>query len=239
MEGSLNKKVLTVFWIVLLVHCVFLYLELPYVAVTKPMLTPLLLLYLLMNDRFIGRPMGKFIFYIGMFLAFFGDVLLIVITDTFFLSGMIAFMVMNICYSISFLRLNPMGFRFSFAVIFTMAFLAFSGYSICSFLADELGDYRDPIIIYIFTVSAMITTAVNVAGNPVYQSLAVRTFIPGAFIFLVENTLIALNRFHFNSDKNIYVAVMLTYGIAQYLLVRGIAKAYPSFEPGATSGLTD
>jgi hypothetical protein len=74
-----------------------------------------------------------------------------------------------------------------------------------------------------------------VAGNPVYQSLAVRTFIPGAFIFLVENTLIALNRFHFNSDKNIYVAVMLTYGIAQYLLVRGIAKAYPSFEPGGSA----
>jgi uncharacterized membrane protein YhhN len=102
MEEFLNKRLLTIYWIVLLVHCTFQFFVLPYRAVTKPMLVPLLLTYLLLKDGNIGKPIGKSIFYIGLFLAFFGDVLLIIINDTFFLAGMIAFMLMNIFYSISF-----------------------------------------------------------------------------------------------------------------------------------------
>jgi uncharacterized membrane protein YhhN len=230
MEEFLNKRIFTIYWTILLVHCCFLYWGLDYVAATKPLFVPLLLLFLLLKDRAIDKPFGKFIFYIGLFLAFFGDVLLIFINDTFFLSGMIAFMMTNLCYSISFSRLSPLRWKNSLPVFITLIMLAFVGYSLDSFLKAKMGDYRVPIIVYMCTVSLMIACAVNIAANNELRRLALRYFIPGAMIFLLENTLIALNRFHFNSDKHLYVAVMVTYALAQYLFVKGISKAYPSFE---------
>ncbi len=58
------------------------------------------LLYLLLTDKNIGKPTGKLFFDKGLTLAFFGDVFFITINDTFFLTGMIACMLMNIFYSI-------------------------------------------------------------------------------------------------------------------------------------------
>jgi uncharacterized membrane protein YhhN len=100
----LQRRILGIYWLVLLVHCVFLRLGLPYVAVTKPLLVPLLLTHLLLRDNHIGRTPGKFVFYVGLLLALFGDVLLISINNTFFLSGMIIFMIVNICYAFCFLQ---------------------------------------------------------------------------------------------------------------------------------------
>lgn len=230
MEEFLNKRIFIIYWSLLLVHCCFLYFELDYIAATKPLFVPLLLFFLMLKDRAIDKPFGKFIFYIGLFLAFFGDVLLILINDTFFLSGMIAFMMTNICYSISFSRLSPLQWKNSLPLFITLIVLAMIGYTVDNFLKNELGDYRVPIIIYMCTVSLMISFAVNIAANIQLRRLALIYFIPGAAIFLVENILIALNRFHFNSDKFIYIAVMITYAVAQYLFVKGISKAHPSFE---------
>jgi hypothetical protein len=46
--------------------------------------------------------------------------------------------------------------------------------------------------------------------------------------------LVAVNRFHYNSNKDIYVLVMISYATAQYLFARGIEKAfipYPASAP--------
>ena len=45
---------------------------------------------------------------------------------------------------------------------------------------------------------------------------------------LIENILVAYNLFHWGKDKDIYIIIMLTYGTAQFLLVKGIPKVYPS-----------
>lgn len=47
MDAFFRKRTLTLYWIVLVVHCVFMYFELPYIAVTKPMFVPLLLLHII------------------------------------------------------------------------------------------------------------------------------------------------------------------------------------------------
>ncbi|MES2003361.1 MAG: lysoplasmalogenase [Bacteroidota bacterium] len=226
MEAFLYKRTLAIFWIVLLIHCLFQHFQLPYVAVTKPMLVPLLFVFILMRDQNISSPRGKFFFYIGLILAFFGDVLLIFINDTFFLSGMIAFMLMNLLYGTAFLHMNKLSIRSIVPVGITVAFLAFIGNAFYQFLGDDMGDYKIPILAYMFTISIMITLAVNVAGNNKYRKATVSYLIPGVLVFLIENVLVAANKFHFGHDKDIFVAVMLTYGLAQYLMVKGIVKAY-------------
>lgn len=226
MEEFINKRAITVYWIVLLAHCIFQYYELPYRAITKPMLVPVLLLYLLLTDKNIGKPVGKLLFYIGLFFAFFGDVFLVIINDTFFLTGMIAFMLMNTFYSISFLQLNKFRIGKSWPVIIITVMLLIIGYDLFRFLKDDMGDYKIPVMIYMFTVSVMIIAAVNIAGNIQYRKVALNYFIPGAFVFLIENVLLSLNKFHFEGNKDIYLTVMVTYGVAQYLLVKGVSKAY-------------
>ncbi len=230
METFLEKRTLTIYWVVLLIHCIFQHYQLPYVAVTKPMLVPLLFLNILLHDNNIGKPAGKFIFYIGLILAFFGDVLLILINDTFFLSGMIAFMLMNLFYSTSFLLMHPLKIKNSPVLMLTIAFLAFIGYAFFRFLGDSMGNYRIPIIAYMVTISIMVVLAVNVAANTRLRKAATNYLIPGVFIFLIENVLVAANKFHYDHDKDIFVVVMFTYGLAQYLMVQGIAKIYPKNE---------
>lgn len=230
MEEFLRKKALTLYWITLFIHCFFQYLHLPYVAVTKPMLVPLLILNIILHDHNIGRPAGKFIFYIGLVMAFFGDVLLIFINDTFFLSGMVAFMLMNLLYSISFLYLNRISLRSLLPISLMMVLLFFTSYAFYGFLGEELGDYGMPVLIYIITLSIMLILAVNVAGNDAYRKAATSYLIPGTLIFLLENILVAANKFHFDRNKDLFVLIMFLYGLAQYLMVKGIAKAYPQYK---------
>lgn len=225
-DRLMKRSVLIFFWIALLMHCLFQYLKWPYVAVTKPMLIPLLLTFLLVRDNNIGRPAGKFVFYVGMFLALFGDVLLIAINDTFFLSGMIAFMLMNLCFSWSFIKLEPLRWRKMLPLIITAVILFFIGDWFYRFLADEMGDYAIPVLVYMVTVSLMILAAVNIATGKTHRKAALQFFIPGALVFMVENAFVALNRFHFDSDKDVYIGIMFGYGLAQFLFTKGIEKSY-------------
>jgi uncharacterized membrane protein YhhN len=225
-ERLMRKWVLVFFWIALATHCLFQYMKWPYVAVTKPMLVPLLLTFLLVRDTNIGRPLGKFVFYVGMFLALFGDVLLIAINDTFFLSGMIAFMLMNLCFTWAFIKLEPLHWRKTVPLLITTAILFFIGDWFYHFLADEMGDYAIPVLIYMITVSLMTLAAVNIASGRTYRATALQYFIPGALVFMVENAFVALNRFHFDNDKNIYIGIMFGYGLAQFLFTKGVEKSY-------------
>jgi uncharacterized membrane protein YhhN len=231
MEAFLRKRVLIIYWIVLLIHCILQHYHTTYVAITKPFLLPLLILYLFLHDDNIGSPAPKFIFYIGLFLAFFGDVLLILINDTFFLSGMIAFMLMNITYSISFLLMTPIRLKKILPALLTFIALFFIGYYFYGFLKDDLGDYSMPIVAYMITLSIMVTASVNLVTNTVYQKSAIRYLVPGAIVFVIENVLVAFNKFHYNRDKDVFVIVMITYGVAQFLMVTGISDIYLKKKP--------
>ena len=226
MEYKLKHRVLTIYWMVLVLHCLFQYYELWLRAITKPLLVPLLLMFLIQDDGYIGRPIGKFIFYIGMFLAFFGDVLLILINDTFFLSGMIAFMLMNLCYTFCFLTIQPLRFRSLLPLMGTLLLLYMLERIFMDFLGNSLGDYRIPIMVYMISLTLMICAAVNMAGNPLIRKTALRFFIPGTVIFLLENALLAFNLFYFDRNKDLFIAVMLSYGLAQWLIVKGIHKVF-------------
>jgi uncharacterized membrane protein YhhN len=226
MEAFLKKRVLIIYWVVLLVHCMFQYFVSPYRAITKPLLVPLLITYVLLHDENIGKPLGKSMFYIGLFLGFFGDVLLIFINDTFFLSGMIAFMLMNIFYCISFLALNRLRIGKLLFFAASMVILLVIGLGLYQHLENGMGIYKIPVMFYLFTISIMVSCAVNVLANGRYKKAALQYLIPGALIFMIENILVAFNKFQWDGNKDVYIAVMFTYGCSQYLMVKGVLKTY-------------
>jgi len=227
MEEFLHKRVLAIYWIVLALNCVFLYFDLPYIYITEPLLVPLLLLYLFLNDNNIGKPAGKFIFYIGLFLAFLGDTMQIVINnDVFFLSSLVAFMLMNICYSICFFSLHKKGVRKPLPLLITCTIIFLLGYCFIDFLGGEMGDYKMPVIMYACTLCIMIALAVNVTRNKLYHQTALKYLLPGSVIFLMQNLILAMNLFHFGGHNQLYVFSIVPYGIAQYLMAKGILKVY-------------
>jgi uncharacterized membrane protein YhhN len=234
MVDHLHKKALTVYWVVLLLSAVALYYNPKYTAFTEPLLVPLLMLYLFLKDSNIGKPYGKLLFFIGLFLAFLGDVLQVVITnEIFFISSLVAFMLMNACYSVCFFSMFREGYRKPWPFIGSCILLAFCAVYFVDFIGDDnLGDFKIPLIIYIVTLCVMISLAVNIVGSKVYRSIALRWLIPGAIIFLIQNMILALNLFYFGGHNKWYVFSIIPYGIAQYLIAKGMYKVYSRFEYG-------
>lgn len=232
MGDSLHKKIPVIYWIVVLLDCSFLHFNLPYVAIAEPLLMPLLLLYLMLKDGDIAKPAGKFIFYIGLIFAFFGDVFNIVINNqTFFFISIIAFMGMNISYCISFYCLNRLRLNHLQPVVITAGILFCMGYGFVHLFGKEMGELKFLIIVYLFVFGTSISLAVNVAGNPNYRSAALRYFIPGTVILVAEHILLGFALFHFNHNIDVYAVVVLIYALGQYLIVKGMLQIYPHAVP--------
>jgi uncharacterized membrane protein YhhN len=95
-------------------------------------------------------------------------------------------------------------------------------------LNPYLGNLRLPVLFYMVIISIMSILAANTAAHAQFRGLALSCFIPGAALFVVSDSLLALNKFVFNIMW-LNMAVMLTYGLAQYFLAKGFAKATVRF----------
>lgn len=207
-----------IFLAVLLLHCGFIYLEMS----NSRLLTKLLLLPLLMGYLALQPGKTSPIVYLGLFCSFLGDLLLTRPGETFFLLGMLAFIGTHICNSIFFYRLQK-GFagkprNLALAIL---VLLAVSG-QVYYFLADQLGDFKIPILVYMAIISVMAVMATQTLVNPSVQKIGYTSFIPGAALFVLSDGLLALNKFLLHNTW-IDIGVMLTYGLAQYFLVQGFA----------------
>lgn len=223
----LRKYVILVYFLTIAANCIFLYYDLPYVAITSSLPVPLLLLYLFLKDPHINSPAGKFIFYIGLLFAFLGDVLQIVVNnELFFTSSLVAFMLMNGCYSIAFYQLNRGGLKKPFAFLVAILVLAVLGYAFVSLLEKEIGAYKVPLILYMSTLIMMTAFAIHAAGSEKYYQIAVKYLLPGTIIFIIQNIIFALNLFHLGGPSDGFIYSIIPYAIAQFLLVRGMEKAY-------------
>lgn len=225
--GELRKYVILFYFLTIFVNCLFLHYDLPYVAITSSLPVPLLLLYLFLKDPHINSPAGKFIFYIGLLFAFFGDVLQIVVNnELFFTCSLVAFMLMNVCYSISFYNLNRGGLKKPIAFLAAIVVLAVMGYAFVSILEAEIGAYKLPLILYMSTLIMMTAFAIHAAGSEHYYRIAVKYLLPGTIIFIIQNIIFALNLFHLGGSSDGFIYSSIAYAIAQFLMIKGMEKVY-------------
>ena len=77
--------------------------------------------------------------------------------------------------------------------------------------------------VYSIVLGLMVLTALNTIKNRSTKKLAAKYFIPGAIFFVLSDSILALNKFYstFNYSG---VVIMLTYGIALFLLGNGIIR---------------
>jgi uncharacterized membrane protein YhhN len=88
-------------------------------------------------------------------------------------------------------------------------------------LYNNLDGMRLPVIIYTIVILTMLEAAINRYGK--VNRLSFILVLTGAILFVISDSLIALNKFGFPFMFS-GVAVMTTYIAAQYLIVAGILK---------------
>ncbi|WP_179344888.1 lysoplasmalogenase [Winogradskyella ursingii] len=148
-----------------------------------------------------------------------GDILLMLVDNSqhFFTFGLIAFLIAHVMYVMVFLKhRNPNSKPFGFILI-----LLVYASSLFYFLKDGLGEMLIPVVIYMLVILGMSTSAYIRKGKVNVLSYGL-VFI-GAIFFMISDSILALNKFYQPlpfSD----VSIMVTYSIAQFLIVLGILK---------------
>ena len=151
---------------------------------------------------------------------FFGDVFLLFEGEVWFLLGLSAFLIAHLFYTFLFFKISrPIKFKILHAIIisFYSLFLSFLLYIIW----DSLEKLLIPVIIYGFTITIMAV----LAGFSTINTGKIGFFI-WVIVFVFSDSIIAVSKFLFieNIGYNFPFFIMLTYIVAQFLLVNTISN---------------
>ena len=148
-----------------------------------------------------------------------GDILLMFVDQSphFFTVGLVAFLLAHIMYIVVFLRhRNKQKSILSFVIL-----LLVYASGLFYLLKDGLGEMFVPVIIYMIVILSMATTAFMRKG--IVNSNSYNLVFIGAIFFMISDSILALNKFYQPIPFS-NISIMLTYALAQYLIVLGILK---------------
>ncbi|MFT5249001.1 MAG: putative membrane protein YhhN [bacterium] len=212
----MNKIVpLIAFIIFCLVDFFGIYLEKQMIInFAKPMLMITLSWYYYSNTKKINIH-----FTLGLFFSFLGDVLLLGTGETYFIFGLLFFLIAHIFYIIMVIKMirNTKPKEFIIACIpFLLLFIV-----LINVLYAGLGSMKIPVIVYAMTISFF-----GIVSLILYLQTKTKTsllLVVGVLIFITSDTILALNLFY--KKQSFYpLLIMLTYVLAQYLICRFVLK---------------
>ena len=189
------------------------------ITLTKPLLMPLLLAWLI---TLVGRwwPVPLRWLAVGIAFAWIGDLALMGEGDTAFHVGIAAFLVMQVCYLVAFLRVPGPGLVRAWKIALIPYVLIWIGINVV--ISGGVGDMRIPVLVYSAVALAMAVGALDLVLR-LPQPLAWRT-AGGALLFVVSDSLIAMTAFGPLTESAGWSAlIMATYVAAQGLIVTGFA----------------
>lgn len=187
--------------------------------VAKPLLMIMLLVYFFREARQ-PHPLKKWIFFALVF-SWAGDVLLLFQDRDpgFFLFGLVAFLIAHIFYILffHFIRVREEIKSRPWLLLIVVVYYV----SLIMLLSPYLGEMRLPVRIYGIVISFMLMLAIHMfySGN----KTAGRYMAVGAILFIISDSLLAINKFY-QSFEPAGLLVMVTYGIAQFLITEGAIK---------------
>jgi len=187
-------------------------------TIAKPMLMTLLAVVYLVS---IKKPFFWYVF--GLFFSFVGDVLLMFDGAKFFMFGLSAFLLAHVMYIKVTASFIP---KKSFGKIISSVFPFVLFFGILMFLIyPNLGEMLLPVAVYGITISTFgVVALVNYRNEKSTENI---WLIIGAIIFILSDSLIALNKFY--EPNEIYgVTIMVTYILAQYLICKAMIVKHSS-----------
>lgn len=188
---------------------------------TKPLLMPVLALWLSEDTRHHPPRFLKRMVFAGLAFATLGDILMMFSEQQlFFMLGLVAFLFTHLSYIGGFsairnldkgaLREQP---------LWLLPFVVFLAGLLWWLWPGIPEAMRLPVAIYACVITAMALSVANLAGH--VPAAVHRSMLFGAILFMLSDTLIAIHRFG-NALPSPGIAIMLTYLIGQFLIVRGV-----------------
>ena len=198
---------------------------------------PLIILFLLAYFMSSGVAKNKSFWLISVSLLFswFGDSFLMYqeLDSMYFILGLVSFLIAHVIYAISYFQLrwseadNPLlptqKLRHSITLVL-------AGVALVSILSPNLGDMRLPVTVY-----AAVLVFMAIAALLRYGYTPIRSFgliFGGAVTFMISDSLLAINKF-LEPYAHAGFWVMLTYCIAQYLIIEGVIYHLRDTKKGA------
>lgn len=186
---------------------------------SKPSIVIALIVFFMINAKNVSKVIKNTIL-LALFFSLLGDVLLLFDTKSeyFFIFGLVAFLIAHIMYCIAFLKerntkRNP---------LLIIALLL--GYAVLLFLKikSSLGTMLVPVTAYMIVILSMAISAYLRKGN--VTTIGYYLVFIGAVFFMISDSILAVNKFHTALPYS-NISIMLTYAIAQFLIVVGILKS--------------
>lgn len=223
MKPFIQKFGITIYLLILMLH-LFAQL-LGYTSIqygSKLVLLPLLMLFFYVQPFFATAAKTKYLILFGLFGSFLGDAFLL--SEAYFIPGMIAFMTTHIFNILFFHPLKPTigesKTKLYVSILCLAAFCAF----VYFFLKDAMGALIYPILVYMLLISTAAIYTVRASLNQQATTIANLFWTPGMLFFIASDAVLAFNKFYWSTQSpidNIGLVTMATYGIAQMLLVKG------------------
>jgi uncharacterized membrane protein YhhN len=184
----------------------------------KPLLIPVLFLLFVTELKGYASSLKTWIF-LALACSWFGDILLMFQekNSVFFLAGLASFLLAHIFYIISFHKIRIRE-KVKSNPLFLLLVVIYYGLLIW-WLNPFLGDMKLPVRIYGIVISFMFMLALHLLF--ISNKKAGRQIMIGALLFVISDSVLAINKFY-QSFEGAGITIMLTYGIAQLLIISGM-----------------
>ena len=159
------------------------------VLLTKPLLVPSLVIYYLSKNPHPDRGI-----LIALFFSFLGDVFLIKDTTLFFLFGLGCFLLTQILYT---LKMGERILRIRKHLFLSGIPFALYGATLLYFLFPHLGKLTPAVMVYAFAISCFGILSLTYW---IQNSQKGKFILGGAFLFILSDSMLALNQFYFESN---------------------------------------
>ena len=224
MKSFFTKWGLTISLVVIIIHFLAQFLGEEYKlveAISKALFLPTLMIYLYVQPNVSSKP-GKNLVMMSLFGSFLGDVFLI--SKSLFIPGMVAFMTTHIFNIIFFSKIyglkQPKSTILKVSSILLLSFCWFIYFQ----LSTAIGPLIYPILVYMALICSAALMAIHIANYKPIKIIANNFWIPGMLFFITSDAVLAFNKFDWSINdpiENIGLVIMITYGLAQFLLVKG------------------
>lgn len=176
--------------------------------ISKPLIVASLIIWYVTTVKYRQRPL----ILCALIFSLFGDILLLFGGAVFFMYGVGSFLLAQLSYALYFRRFGNFKdtmhkLKAAFVVLVAAVFYLI--------LYSHLDTMKVPVLFYTVALSAMIVFAV-------VQRLSVLIAI-GSIFFMISDMSLALQKFVL-IDMKLDLFIMITYCLAQYLIVKGIIK---------------
>jgi uncharacterized membrane protein YhhN len=188
--------------------------------ISKPLIVISLIIYFFFQTKNTSSSLKKWVV-AALFFSWVGDMLLLFQQNhsLFFLLGLSAFLIAHIFYIVLFhsIRLiENVRSNLWLLLIVVIYYLA-----LISFLSPYLHDMKIPVRIYGIVISFMFMLAMHMLF--IQQKKAGLLMMAGALLFVISDSVLAINKFY-QSFEPAGAAIMLTYGLAQFLITDGVIR---------------